>query len=310
MRTVLILLCLLPVAKLFSQTASEWRLKGDELSFRGKKKEAVEAYTSAIKLAPDSAWFYIYRAKAEEKDFASIERDLDRAVELEPENDRLYFERGKFYGTSIYFVEEEIKEYDKALKYVREDSMKVKYHNAKGMAYWSKREFYKAEEEVLKAYSMDSLNILVLNSLALIAGERGDFKNAEMYLRRIVFIEPNEVTGLMNLGFYYQKQEMYDSSIVYLDKALEINPDYSGYTWNNRGYSKFKLGDIKGALKDINKSLEISPYNSYAYRNRAIVYLQQKNVKAACKDLKYALQLGYTKQYGRDVQELNFKNCD
>lgn len=310
MRALLILVVLLQGIALFGQTASEWRMKGDELYYRGKKKEAVQAYTEAIELSPDSAWFYIYRAKAEEKDFASIERDLDKAVELEPENDRLYFERGKFYGSSIYFVEQEIEEYDKALKFVREDSMRVKYYNAKGMAYWSKREFYKAQEEVMKAYDIDSSSILVLNSLALIAGERGDFSRSEVYLKRIIYIEPNDVLGFMNLGFYYQKQEMYDSSIVYLNRAIEIDPNYSGFTWNNRGFSKFKLGDTKGALKDINKSLELAPYNSYAYRNRAMVYLQQKNVKAACEDLKYALKLGYTQQYGRDVQEMNFKNCD
>lgn len=69
------------------------------------------------------------------------------------------------------------------------------------------------------------------------------------------------------------------------------------------------LGDTKGALADVNKSLKLYPDNSYAFRNRALIYIAQDKLDKACEDITTALDLQYTKNYGNDVLELQKKHC-
>ena len=52
------------------------------------------------------------------------------------------------------------------------------------------------------------------------------------------------------------------------NKKIKENPD-SYEIYNDRGKYKYEFGDKKGALKDINKALEINPYYSTGYLNRA-----------------------------------------
>ena len=49
--------------------------------------------------------------------------------------------------------------------------------------------------------------------------------------------------------------------------------------------------------------------NSYAYRNRGLLYIKQHKPEEACADLHKALSLGFTENYGDEVEELVKKNC-
>ena len=49
--------------------------------------------------------------------------------------------------------------------------------------------------------------------------------------------------------------------------------------------------------------------NSYAYRNRGLLYIKQHKPEEACADSHKALSLGFTENYGDEVEELVKKNC-
>ena len=51
------------------------------------------------------------------------------------------------------------------------------------------------------------------------------------------------------------------------NKAIEINPQYAE-AFNNRGIVKYNLGDKQGAIKDYNKAIEINPQYADAFNNR------------------------------------------
>jgi hypothetical protein len=70
-----------------------------------------------------------------------------------------------------------------------------------------------------------------------------------------------------------------------------------------------KLNDLVGAMTDINRSLVLHPSNSFAYKIRALIKIEQGSTKEACADLSKAIELGYTDQYGTEVEELIVKNC-
>ena len=62
-------------------------------------------------------------------------------------------------------------------------------------------------------------------------------------------------------------------------------------------------------MEDINKSIELYPTNSYAYKVRALIHIANKKDEKACEDLDIAIELGYTQQYGEEVQQLINANC-
>ena len=70
-----------------------------------------------------------------------------------------------------------------------------------------------------------------------------------------------------------------------------------------------KLGDLKGAMGDVNKSIELYPSNSYAFRNRALIFIEMNKIQDACNDLQRSSELGFTKMYGSEVDDLRTKYC-
>jgi Tfp pilus assembly protein PilF len=67
---------------------------------------------------------------------------------------------------------------------------------------------------------------------------------------------------------------------------------------------------MKGAYKDVKKSIDLDNTNSYAYKNLAIIYLKDGKKKDACENLKKALELGYADRYDDEVDILLKENCE
>ena len=57
--------------------------------------------------------------------------------------------------------------------------------------------------------------------------------------------------------------------------------------------SKYKLGDLKSALKDCNLALKINPNEGYIYDSRGQVRLALGDKRGACYDYKNAVKNGY-----------------
>ncbi len=122
-------------------------------------------------------------------------------------------------------------------------------------------------------------------------------------------IDPKFFAGYTNLGFAYQSMEKYEKSIECFNKALGIQTE-DPVTLNNRSYSKMKLGDLKGAMEDVNLSIALMPGNSYAYRNRAMIYISMGKKDKACVDIKTAIEKGFTEAYGNSIMDLMNENCN
>ena len=67
--------------------------------------------------------------------------------------------------------------------------------------------------------------------------------------------------------------------------------------YNNRGYTKYKLEDFYGAVKDYNKAIELnaSYAKAYFYRGLVKIILNQKDI--GCLDLSKAGELGFENAY-------------
>ena len=125
-------------------------------------------------------------------------------------------------------------------------------------------------------------------------------------------LDPSNKDVIFNRAYYVkQKTGDYKGAIedynFYIEKFKKSD---DAFVYSNMGYCKYKLNDFEAALSDINKSLELNPDNPMAYKNRALIYFVTDNKDNACNDLHKSLELGFTKKFGNDVEELISEKCD
>lgn len=97
------------------------------------------------------------------------------------------------------------------------------------------------------------------------------------YFRRILETDSNNITALINAGMVYYELNKYNNAIIYLEKAIQQQPD-NGIALQNMGNILFWLNnnsDYRDAIDYWRKSLYNMPHDP---TNRAIVW---KNIGIA-----------------------------
>ena len=176
-------------------------------------------------------------------------------------------------------------------------------------AFLSRLKDYKgADVYFTKAISIDPTKVIPYYDRGISRSYDGRLDLAYEDMNKAMNMDTTDLkwVGYNNIAFFiYLKREQYQAAIDYFNIAMKYLKDKSiSAPLNNRGYAKFKLGDIEGGLKDINDALKMEPSNSFAYRNLALVYLHQGKSEKACQSLMKAKELDFTIDYGDEIDEL------
>ncbi|MBU1718721.1 MAG: tetratricopeptide repeat protein [Bacteroidetes bacterium] len=292
-----------------AQEGADQFRQAEELRIAGKFKKAIPVYEEAIKLDYYNIEYHVGKGICQLKLSEPAEAFLtfSLANSIDSREWKPYYYRGRIY-TQSGKPDKAIIDFSAALQYATVDSQRVDVLFERGSAHMSLRDYKSAYADLSEALKLDSTNVLVLNNLAMASDEADKGDETLGYLFRILEIDSAFFGAWMNIGFKYQLMGDYVKSIEALDKALELSKD-EPFALNNRGYSKYKAGDLKGGLKDIGRSIKVMPDNSYAFRNRALIYIQMGETEDACKDISKALELGFTRQYGSEIQDLKRRYC-
>ena len=257
----------------------------------------------------ENATYYINKADKEvgERKYEEALNTLSEGILKMPDTVALYDMRGTLLEAFRAF-DEAITDFSVGIE--KSDNASVKSHllaNRGGTKYRI-MDYNGAYDDLVFAVELDSTNIDALNNLAAVCDEVNKPDETLIYLNQIVRIDPNYVPAYVNLGFKYQVLNDHRKAIEYFDKAVELSPEEPlGYS--NRAFSKLKLNELSDALEDINYSIKLYPTNAYAFKIRALIYIEKEQLNEACADLKTASELGYTLQYGEEVDELLEKYC-
>ena len=111
-----------------------------------------------------------------------------------------------------------------------------------------------------------------------------------------------------NVGYTLLNLNRFEASKIRFDKVLAVQPTQP-MALTNRALCFFNLHDNENALNDIDQAIRLYPDYAYAYRNRGIIYVSQARYSEGCPDFHRALQLGFTKQYDDEVDDLFEKYC-
>jgi tetratricopeptide (TPR) repeat protein len=104
-------------------------------------------------------------------------------------------------------------------------------------------------------------------------------------------VEPNYGLGYALGKSCEGKEERCKESLLYYNRAIEIDPDYRN-SYFNRSFTRFMLGDFDGAIKDVDEAISKKPSEADYYIFRASLYMGQQDSTKACTDLAKAIELG------------------
>ena len=213
-------------------------------------------------------------------------------------------------------------EYEKAIKYLNKA---IKEYSLEGDAFYNRgiayRELGKPEEAIkdyLKAIKLDSElgGQWAYNNIALAYDDLGDYKNAKKYIDMAVIINPKEGLFLENRGSYNFELENFKQAVKDYEKAGEMYLKYKNKTrmyaecpknknlihcqmdswyYYNLGLAKENLDDLKGALDNYNKAIEInfpSEEKYFWFSSRGDIKYELGDEEGACNDYKLAISLG------------------
>ncbi len=125
-------------------------------------------------------------------------------------------------------------------------------------------------------------------AMAVLKESQGDYRGMLAQMNNAVFLDSQ------NPRLYYMRgvaKSMLGNRDALGDYnlSIELSPDRAE-TYNNRGVTKFDLGDSKGAIADFNRSISIDPNLASAYYNRGTAEVALKP-KDALNDYNRAISI-------------------
>jgi tetratricopeptide (TPR) repeat protein len=101
--------------------------------------------------------------------------------------------------------------------------------------------------------------------------------------------QTNLKDSLFAIAYYAAEDGDYNFAIIHYSKALAISPT-DLYSFCNRGYCFYQIGEFKRAIEDYTKALYYEP-NYFIYNNRGLSYQGILEYESALKDFERSLAL-------------------
>lgn len=180
-----------------------------------------------------------------------------------------------------------------------------------GQAKYQLKNYSGAIQDLNKAISLKDNYSQAYYFRAICYAESGKVESASNDFDKALQLDPNLAEAYLNRAFYVkEKSGDYTGAVADYNKFIALNTSSNNsFAYSNRGYSKYKLNRFSDAIDDIEKSIQLDPENSYAYKNLALVYIALDKLELACSNLSKASSLGYSKQYGDEVEKLFGEYC-
>jgi tetratricopeptide (TPR) repeat protein len=181
-------------------------------------------------------------------------RQINRAIEAEPDNPEAWFIKGYIYEEQNN-TEEAIKHY---LRAIDKDADFVDPFINLGILY-SDRGNDRAIDYFNGALNISPENVNALYLLAMYYQQQEMFEKAESTYQNIISFNPDYPHSYFNIGYIaLVHQEDYEKAIAYMDKAIEVQPAFY-QAYYNRGYAHELSGKYQQARDDYRKALQIMP---------------------------------------------------
>lgn len=239
-----------------------YNYRGASFTALEKYDQAIDAYKKSLEINARSGDAYFGRGIAYElkSDFENAEKDLRKAVELDPNAKPLV---------------------DKAL-------LRIEERKNAGKAEPKTTPDQKRERE---EYSIETDDITALKIIADRYFNMSEYEKAAEVFSKIFRLDPKNAEAVYRRGTAYGNLDKFEAAVADYTKAIEIDPGYAK-AYLSRGATVYESGRYEDAIRDLNKSIELNPADYFGYVYRAKTYCKLGKKELAVADEKKAETLG------------------
>ncbi|PKY18774.1 hypothetical protein RhiirB3_431654 [Rhizophagus irregularis] len=209
---------------------------------------------------------------------------LKEAIKLKLKEPIAYFICGE-----VFFWQNN---YDEAIYYLNKSlEYKTKINNLHiilGNSNLFEAESYNYDEyyllDALKNYETalknDPNNYLCLKNCAYIYERKKDYKNALIFLDKLISVNEKDSLILCYYGEILCNIKQYNNAISYFTKANIIDPE-NVYNLKKRAIAYYYLQEYDKVLSDLDKIIQLDPLNNTAYYLKSITYFTKNDISNA-----------------------------
>ncbi|MEV0317107.1 tetratricopeptide repeat protein [Streptomyces sp. NPDC050658] len=256
-------------------------LRGRDLREAGEYDRALVEYDRAIELDPEQERAFYGRGFTHklQNDFPAALADLDRAYALDPDADGILALRGETHRLMENF-ETAIADLDLAIEKSPSDPMPWA---DRGVCRQALGSLDAALADLDRAMELDPEYAWALVHRAGVWRDRGDNERAVADLDHAVDLAPDSawVVGMRAEGLRLAGR--WQESIDAYDRAIELMPDYAS-AYAGRGLSRSFLDEDEAALADLDRALELKPDYAWALGQRSRTHCDLDDYERALAD--------------------------
>jgi tetratricopeptide (TPR) repeat protein len=156
------------------------------------------------------------------------------------------------------------------------------------------KNYLPAKYDCTQALQHQPANHSVYLNRGLASYRLGNYQAAIADYNAALQLKPDSVPAYYNRGLAYADRENYLEAIADYNRALSqmSQPDslQLATIYSDRALAYFSLGNLEGAIVDLNQSIRLDSTSSLTYYNRACVYQKQGRYQKAIQDFTQSLQ--------------------
>ena len=241
-------------------------LLADLYEKKGEHVKAKEVYESAVQKNPHNKEALISLIPVLEKlnDKTGQIANYEKLLQMEPNN------RKYLFNVSMLYIDQ--KRYDKALAHLQAIA------------------------------SLDPGDVESRKQLLLVYQRLRNDKGEVQVRQELVNLDPKNPANLDSVYKYYEDRKDYKGMQAYFRGVAEKNPDSS----NVHKYllqAATKLGDKKGALRELEQLIRLQPKEKRYYRLAAYLYEEAGNYAEASKKLEAILKIDFNDKKAKEDYE-------
>ena len=258
----------LELCKLMSEAhpgeASAHAVHGDFLTFAKDYNEARSEYREALAIDGRNmpAWIQLMSIEAELRDYVSMEKEADAALELYPDQSVFYLFSGVAKSQNNK-PEAAIKVLMSGSKLVVDNDVQlIQFYSNLGDIYNKQKEYTSSDNYFDKALKINANDVTILNNYAYYLSVRNaQLEKAEVMSKKSNELSPNQPSYEDTYAWILYKQGNYQSAKVWIEKAIANGAEGNGTILEHCGDIIYKLGQTEEALKYWQKAKSTGDYS-------------------------------------------------
>ena len=219
---------------------------------------AIQHYTRAIELDPESADAYFRRAEAYAQlgRFPEAASDYAEVIKIDPNYDEAYRGRGNA-SINTGNIDLALECYNEAIK---RNPNNANAYSARANAYGYKEQYDDALKDCEEAVRLDPENPKAYETRGIVYFSKEMFEKAVSDYTKAIGLDPTVVGVYYRRGLAYSAQKQNKQAVMDFTRTIKLAPGFAG-AYFMRGMAYYELNQLSDAIKNLEKAHKLEPDN-------------------------------------------------